>query len=310
MMRTLGFSREKLATGLSAPIVLFICISPRFLFNRWVDRFDKVVLVYQMGKVASSTVYASLKSDQKLLVLHFHRMPGKNRRDINRRMGLKFRLRLFLQDLQGTIGSILLRRCPEKAHIITMVRDPFSRNISGFFQNFWLYGQDRINDGGSVSPADLARSVLHEYDHEIPLRWFDVEFLPSTGIDVFSVDFDVAAKGSIYLNTRYPLLILRTDLDDGAKLDFLKKFLGRPMLELRHENIGDEKSYADLYGAVKRHLVYPSDLLHETINSRLVKHFFSDQESRDLVLRWGDSSVFDKTGREPTSSEHMGQEEG
>lgn len=285
-MRTLfSFSREKVSFLVKGPLLYFMTLMPEFIFRRWVRRYEGVVLIYQMGKVASSSIYASLRKDPRLLVLHFHRMPGENRVAINRRMGMKFRLRSSLHDLQGTIGYRLMCRCPQNTFLITLVRDPFSRNISGYFQNLWLH---RI-DGGAAADQDAIDKVLNllgsDYDHEVPLRWFDDEFKPATGIDVFSIPFAASAKAGIYRNTIYPLLILRTDLEDDLKIAFLRDFLSRPGLRLQRSNSGEEKSYSELYRAVRSKYRYPPEYVGRALKSKLMLHFFSAEERLELGAR-------------------------
>jgi hypothetical protein len=239
-----------------------------------------------MGKVASSTIYASLKKEPRLLVLHFHRMPGANRTKTNKRLGLKFRIRVILHDLQGTIGYRLMQRCPENIFLISLVRDPFSRNISGYFQNLLqnqtykkaISWEDQVNA--------IIQSMTTDYDYNIPLKWFDDEFRASTGVDVYGVPFDAHAKAGLLLETKYPVLILRTDLADAAKLTILSEFLGRPHLTLQQSNIGETKFYADLYRAVKSEFVYPTAYVDQALSSKLMQHFFTPEERNELGLKY------------------------
>jgi hypothetical protein len=289
MKGTFPFSREKISLIFKAPALYLMSLMPDAIFRPWISRYDGVVLIYQMGKVASSTIYASLKKDPQLLVLHFHRMPGPNRTAINKRLGLTFRLRAILQDLQGTIGYRLMQRCPGKLFLISLVRDPFSRNISGYFQNLW---QHKLHEN-AVSWEDqvnaIVQSITTDYDHDVPLKWFDDEFRPSTGIDVFGVPFDAHTKAGLLRDTKYPVLILRTDLADAAKLTILREFLGRPHLTLQQSNIGETKFYADLYRAVKSEFVYPSAYVDQALSSKLMQHFFTPEERNELGLKYRDS---------------------
>ncbi|SDX55858.1 Sulfotransferase family protein [Roseicitreum antarcticum] len=284
-----SFSREKTTLIFKAPALYIMTLMPDVIFRRWMSRYDGVVLIYQMGKVASSTIYASLKQDPRLLVLHFHRMPGPNRESTNKRLGLTFRLRTLLHDLQGTTGYRLMRRFPEKTFLISLVRDPFSRNISGYFQNLWRHGADGNVTASEDHVQDVIRSIVTDYDHDVPLRWFEDEFRPATGIDVYDVPFDAFVKAGLSRDTKYPLLILRTDLADKTKLTLLRTFLNRPDLTLQQSNTGETKFYADLYRAVKSEFKYPAEYVDQALGSKLMQHFFTRDERRELGLKYGAS---------------------
>ena len=253
---------------------------PRPIFRIWIERYTDIVLIYQMGKVASSTIYATLRQQPDILALHFHRMPGENMRALNARMGLKFRLRSIFHDMQGATGQRLLRRCPEKIRLVTLVRDPFSRNISGYFQNLWRHKSNAKSQEARIQ--EIVQSIATNYDHEVPLKWFDEEFYPATGIDVYDIAFDVEAKAGLSRDEKYPLLILRTDLADEGKLALLREFLDRPHLTLQRSNAGETKSYAYLYRAVKSDFIYPLTYIEQALSSKLMQHFFTEEERKSL----------------------------
>lgn len=292
-----SISLEKLNIVYRAPALFIFSLLPRPLFNLWIDRYQDIVLIYQMGKVASSTIYATLRQKPDILALQFHRMPGPNMSQLNARMGWKFRLRSIFHDMQGATGKRLLKRCPEKIRLVTLVRDPFSRNISGFFQNMWRYDINPSLDFTEEQRRRLSRIILTEYDHDIPLRWFDEEFLPALGIDVFSVPFDPERRYCIANNMLTPALIVRVDLPDEHKVKVLKEFLLRDDLTLALSNIGDEKYYSELYKWIKADFVYPDQMIDRTLNSKLMQHFFSEEERRTLDARYRSTAP----QNEPTS---------
>lgn len=206
-------------------------------------------------------------------------------RALNARMGLKFRLRSIFHDMQGATGKRLLRRCPEKIRLVTLVRDPFSRNISGYFQNLWRHKFNATSHEARIQ--EIMQSITTNYDHDVPLKWFDEEFYPATGIDVYGVSFDTQAKAGLSRDTKYPLLILRTDLADEGKLTLLREFLDRPHLTLQQSNAGDTKSYADLYRAVKSEFFYSTAYIEQSLNSKLMQHFFTEEERNSLRTQHG-----------------------
>src|ERR1700741_1041287 len=86
------------------------------------DKFNKSIashtpiIVYQMGKVASMSVYTSLKEQYPGITLHRHELIPTEWQDAT------------LLNHANNFHQPLL--------IISMMRDPIARNISAFFQNF------------------------------------------------------------------------------------------------------------------------------------------------------------------------------
>lgn len=292
-----SISPEKINIFYRAPALFVLSLLPSVLFNLWIRRYKDIVLVYQMGKVASSTVYATLRQEPDILALHFHRMPGRNMRELNARMGWKFRLRSIFHDMQGATGKRLLNRCPQKVRLVTLVRDPFSRNISGFFQNIWRHDIDTSDVVTAEMKARLTQMILTGYDHDVPLRWFDDEFLPSTSIDVFSLPFDSREKFFIGRNTPVPILIMRVELSDDSKLQVLNEFLSRDDLKLTQSNKGEAKYYSALYQELKKDFSYPDELVDRALQSKLMQHFFSEEERALLSARYRKTMPLNESAR-------------
>ena len=109
-----------------------------FLIKRRWCRISKPVLVYQMGKVASSSVYLSLEKTTDFDVFHVHRLNPENIAKVreehvqrgdsppNEKKGLY-------------LYENLIRTRKTHTKIISLVREPIARNISAFFQNLQLF---------------------------------------------------------------------------------------------------------------------------------------------------------------------------
>lgn len=173
----------------------------------------RAVIVHQMGKVGSSSVYDSLKhAPLKVPVYHTHLL---NRQRLDRQ------LRSLTGNRAGASHLRTSQRLLEDGFdgsrwkIISLTRDPISRNISAFFQNVENFApgfsgsaspMGKLMDGflaqhpGHVplhekiaafvrSVKRLARSssrraypidelidlFLAKYPHDLSLQWFDME---------------------------------------------------------------------------------------------------------------------------------------
>ena len=93
---------------------------------------DLPVLIYQMGKVGSSSIYMSLKEIMPTFHVHYLRkdlMDKINKNQINRG---------FAPPEHLVTSKMVLKKYIKKdkpLNIISLVRDPIARNMSAFFEN-------------------------------------------------------------------------------------------------------------------------------------------------------------------------------
>jgi hypothetical protein len=127
---------------------------------------------------------------------------------------------------------------------------------------------------------------LDEYGHSTPLKWFDSEVKTTVGIDVYSTPFDHARARLRVSEGPFDLLILRAEDDDEAKEAALNEFFDRDDLTIVRTNVGAEKGYADLYERFRENLVLPEDYLDTMYESRLARHFYTDEERAAMRARW------------------------
>jgi hypothetical protein len=169
------------------------------------------VIVYQMGKVGSMSIFATLQGSG-LPVFHVHRMRAEYlARTLEERRALGWNVPPINahQGMGLTVHSKVIA-AGRRAKIVTLVRDPIARNLSGYF-----YSLDRIwniaNAHDAISIDDLCRGFLKRFTHDEPLTWFDDEFHPVLGIDVYAHPF--LAQGHTTIHTdQVDVLIMRSEL--------------------------------------------------------------------------------------------------
>ncbi len=228
------------------------------------------IFVFQMGKVASTSIYRMLsESEYPGVILHshtfdcFHRSPD---------------VRAFCR---------FYRRNQPSVKIISLVREPVSRNISAFFQNM-RRDTGLLADSSQLDIESLKQDFLRNYPHEIPLIWFDNNIHKHFGIDVYEIPFP--ASGHVVIereNVR--LLILRHDLADVLKTELVSKFVGIDNLRLTESNVGAEKPYAAQYAEFRK-IKLPLQYLHSLAASRYMKHFFRP-EMRQILETWSEEPL-------------------
>lgn len=239
------------------------------------------VLVFQVGKVGSSTVYYSLKA-AGIACEHVHRIAPEGIArvaDERRRKGLPVK-----DERVGLALNDRIRRSDGKVRIVTMVREPVSRNISAFFQNLTDYYGERPLEAISVDEA--IRRFMEEYPHHVILNWFDSEFEPVTGISLFDHPFPAGTQWMIVNEGRFEILVLRVEAPDDVKKEALERFLRLDSLELVRANVGGIKDYARLYEDFRRHISLPAEYLDRMLDSKYARHFYGPEEIAKIRASW------------------------
>jgi len=245
------------------------------------------IIVYQMGKVGSSSVVESLQRAGMRLVFHVHRMNPHNIQEVREE---------FLRDNQSplneVLGETLYRKVIErgrKAKFITLVREPIGRNISAFFENFSRF-TDIDYEKSNHGTEELIDIFINRYNHEVPLTWFDVEMRKTLGIDVYKHAFP---KEKGYLRVKgmnSELLILKLETDDLIKEKAITEFLDTENFTLARNNVGREKVYSQTYQDFIRTLRLPRAYVELMCNAAYTRHFYSEKEIDSIQTRWGADS--------------------
>lgn len=279
--------------------------------------WKKPVLIYQMGKVGSSSVRNSLFRRQNpgmrpVLMSHEY-FPIRNRdperiaiepeyremllREIahddevyrqfslRKRLGWRFREKFYAERIYWTWV-----RSRHPLRVITLVREPVANNISMFFQIVDQYlGTDIESAGCSID--ELIDVFIRKYMHSRPLTWLDAEIKPNFGIDVYQTAFPIDRGYTIISRGRISLLVLRCELDDQTKAKAIADFLGIDEFELVRSNVAGQKSYVRQYAEFKQRIRIPPTLLDQMYESKFARHFYS-REERDLFReRWSGGST-------------------
>ncbi|QEY32769.1 hypothetical protein EVJ50_11560 [Synechococcus sp. RSCCF101] len=244
------------------------------------DAADELVLVYQLGKVGSSTVAATLRARlTNSLVVQAHYLSEA----FKQRAAGKAPYTWALRQIER-VERFRSRHPDSPVRIITLVREPISRDLSNLFQNPQIYlGEGRELADASVD--ELIQLCLKRERHDYTLGWFDSEFKPYTGIDVYEHPFDTQRGYSSIHTAGTDVLIIRMETLDQCCRPALADFLGVDVGDLIQTNITAEKPHAELARQVREQISYPRPMLRKLYASKYAKHFYGDQ-TEDLIARW------------------------
>jgi hypothetical protein len=267
-----------------------------------------LLLVYQMGKVASQTVEAALReSDTGRQIVRLHFIAPHNCRVFGQQLdnaaiskanrdSLEYQIDVA-RTQHHTIRARRLWRALDrhspKVEFIVGIREPIGLLLAAIFQTYTTHfaSLDGITAGACRDillqapsiPEDRRRSIaeLSAFFSD----WFDVELKAVTGIDVYAAPFPTEPGYAIYENQDARALVYRFE-NLGAMKPMLEEFLGSEIRLPANRNVGGEKDYGEVYRKVKEELRLPRAYVEKTYGGRMFRHFYSEAERQQLTARW------------------------
>ena len=221
------------------------------------------VVIYSLGKAGTSSIYESMRYSRHLNVLHLHYL-GSQGAEIDKWRFLENRRAKKARDWFRQ-GDVL---------VVALVRDPFSRSISSFVQNYELYHAGCTLDEAVIQNAQT-----------ISLDWWDQEFKKFMNWDVYAHNFDKKSGISEYELGDNQLVILKSTVISTKGIPFLASKLGVPLSDTR-ANLSKTKKVAKQFNSRIENFKFPRDTFESIVNSKFVRHFFTDKEIEGLQVRW------------------------
>jgi hypothetical protein len=246
-------------------------------------------VVFSMGKTGSTAIARAVQDATGQRVFQIFRL------DAQRLAQAEVRYRAnaaapFPGALHLWESEYLLRTPPSPSApwtVITTVREPIAQAVSAFF-----HGSPRRSLLEHVPSVDeLAQVLLDEGWVRTALRWFDREFAPALGIDVFDEAFDTRCGYAVLNRPSARVLLLRQENLHAAP-EVLGRFLGRPApVAVAPRNEAASKEYAERYREFLRSVRLPAAVLDQAYGSRYARHFYADEELEQFRRRWTEGSV-------------------
>jgi hypothetical protein len=132
----------------------------------------------------------------------------------------------------------------------------------------------------------LARWFAARVDCSFPTAWFEREFQPVTGIDVFEHPFDPEQGWTVIRQRHLNCLILKLETPDIEKTKAISAFLGLPDIALSHRNVRAVKDPSGDYERFKAGVALPDHVIDEVLGSRYSRHFYTEAERAEIRRRW------------------------
>lgn len=253
------------------------------------------ILVYQMGKVGSSTVTKTLKKALNTPVYHVHFLTDDGLK-MQAEAFLKYRhhdLPVFVKQAQA-IKSKIEQKTNNKWKIITLVRDPIARDISDLFQNFQRLLGEHLDSSGKIKDInkiiELLQAKFANYNQESDFAstWFDRELKTRFNVDVYDYPFDQEQGFSIINHHQADILVMRLENLNQSLNQACQEFLGIHLTEqdIANKNVSQDKQYFDDYKYVVKNIIIPRETCQKIYASKYVRHFYTQEMIDKFISKW------------------------
>lgn len=247
------------------------------------------IVVYQPGKVGSTSLYVSLKRlelDVPLYHLHFLDDLDAMQEVIEKTADAQAGLRDIARARQ--IRQAMARAPQKKWNFITLTRMPISRLVSVFFQaldNYFPNAAERYA-AQTLKLDEVIRFFVDEFREAWAEQWFDRQLKTPFGLDVYATPFDKARGYQIYAHDNLCLLIVRLEDLNRVAPEALREFLGIPNFLIVNRNVGENKPTGTLYRDFIAALRLPPGRIEELHGTNYARQFYTPQELEASVARW------------------------
>ena len=205
----------------------------------------EVIVVYTPGKVASSSVYKSLKNNLvNSYVFHLHFINEKNIND-----GIELHKRSERNSVPlHFINSIIFKKYflkkDSNIKFIIIFRDEIKRYISDYYQNIDRKLKSLDNEKNKQIIKNIISDINNGVHLEYPRRWIKSELN-----ETFNLHMDFNQKQKKYFSVKknnYDFFFFNLETIDEQFSLFSKSVFGKD-IKLFNSNRGSNKSYNKFY---------------------------------------------------------------
>lgn len=255
------------------------------------DHLDRtarpVVAVIAPGKTGTSTIAAALKGAglDPVLQTHLLRDERMAEREATYRRGAPERNPRYLWESQWLCAN--LPSADRTWSVVTLVRDPTARLVSRFFQEKARTGRVQ----GRPKVAEVVAELTEFFERDLRgtspnYDWLDAQLRDVLCVDAYAHPFDSAVGHLSIATDHVDVLLLRSE-DLPLAAEPLQSFFGVELpVILAAKNVGQNKAYAGLYGAVLEAFRPPVEFVEAAYSSRMMRHFYTPSEIEARHARW------------------------
>lgn len=162
---------------------------------------------------------------------------------------------------------------------VTTFRDPFSRNLSAFFEQAWKLGVD-ITD---METSELIALYEQRGPHDATRRWFADNMASTFGLDAADLDL-VHSSSQVLTQGKRRFLFLKYE-DQSVWESALSEYCGRA-IKLERRNDSARKPYSDAMIRLKNEWRPSAEIVERTIERPVWDAIYSSEEKQVIRDRW------------------------
>ena len=234
-----------------------------------------IKIVFTPAKVGTRSIVESIKEPYAKGVIKTHSFRYEKSFDKYLVNFNTFNSSAKPDDLERKKEEIKELKKQKNIKILTLVREPLSRQISAFFNCLHLFIDERdINNLTTTHLIDL----FNEYsDINSYFRWFDDEIRDFFDIDIYDYPFD-KEKGFTIIEKNDVQLFLGKLENFNCYVSYMENFLNVGELNFSRRNNALKKWYGNLYEGFKKSFALDKDELSKIYDQNFVKHFYTTEE--------------------------------
>lgn len=238
------------------------------------------ILVYQSTKVGSVTVHASLYY-AGVNAEHIHYLNGSWYKPLS--------LKKINFDIEQKQEERDLLRNLEKVKIITLVREPISRDISFFFQlvNYNLAIKERYHLPDMLTAINRYIDDFSNFEKlGYQFEWFNHEIKEVFGVDIYNYEFDKERGYQIIYDKNVEILAIKMEKLSQCE-EIIGQFANLKDFKLNRGNSASDKLYSFAYEEVKEQIRIPRKIVDRYYkNNPAMDHFYTENEKAAFLKRW------------------------
>lgn len=239
-----------------------------------------LIVSYQMGKVASSSITTSIPDCEQFHTWSAEEpikfFSSRTTASPLGRIKQYFRWKNAYVTLNKKLNKTV--KLGGRVKLIVGVREPVSRNVSGFFQTLM-----KREEGIPVEAC--IENFFSFCPHMAPLYWFDVELKSKLGIDIYDYEFDKVNGYSIISCREFDIFLYQQERVSSLEVH-LAEFLCMPDFKLASVNEAKDKWTSKLLNDFNEQIVFKKEYLDLMYSSKYFNHFYNEGDEVLFRGRW------------------------
>lgn len=239
------------------------------------------LLIYQMAKVGSTSVYRSMR-EAGLYPLHVHHIAEESYRK-----GMAYYLRHGAPPpIHLYVSQMLrpyLRYTSHRIQVLSLVRDPIARYVSGLYQMADF--SDTVTGNVAHTKKQIKEELADPSAMEYTFGWFDRQIKSVLDIDVMAEPFNRERGFGQYSGPRADVLVVKLERLSDLLPTVVSDFVGCALRSIR-ANVRRRGARGEEYAKVKNTLSLPAAICERIYGHSWVRHFYTPEEVGAFRSKW------------------------